>query len=83
VVAVPGAVVRPGLYRGTVAGMAWAVLRLRGRCMGVGELREELRRLGLDVDYGKLNRALIEYTGRLFSKTTVKGRTKYCALDSV
>ena len=76
-------VVRPGLYRGVVAGAAWALLRLQGRCMGVRELREELQRLGFQVDYGKLNRALLEHNGRLFHRTKSNGRVVYCAIEVV
>ena len=74
---------RPGVYREVVAGAAWTLLRLRGRCMGVRELYRELRRLGLDAGLGKLQDALQRYTGRLFQKTRVDGRTLYCALEKV
>ena len=74
---------RPGVYREVVAGAAWTLLRLRGRCMGPRELYRELRRLGLDAGLGKLQEALQRYTGRLFTKTKVDGRTVYCAIEVV
>jgi len=43
----------------------------------------ELQRLGFQVDYGKLNRALLEHNGRLFHRTKSNGRVVYCAIEVV
>ena len=74
---------RRGLYDDFVAGAAWALLRLAGRCMGVVELSGELRRLGLDVPRGRLNRVLLDREGRVFARRRNGSRIVYCALEEV
>ena len=80
------AVVRPGLYRDTIAGMVWMLLRLRG-CMRYGELAARLRMLGVDVGDYALRNALARYRGILFQNkaTTINGvrRVVWCALEKV
>ena len=73
---------RQGLYRETIAGAVWLLLRLRG-CMPPGEILGELRRLGLDTSRSTVYRVLREYTGRLFERTRKGGRILYCAVEEV
>lgn len=75
-------VVRRGLYRETIAGAVWLLLRLRG-CMSPGEILGELRSLGLDTSRSTLHRVLREYTGRLFERTRNAGSVLYCAIREV
>lgn len=73
---------RQGLYRETIAGAVWLLLRLRG-CMPPGEILEELHQLGLGTSRSTLYRVLREYTGRLFERTRNAGRILYCAVEEV
>ncbi|ALL00748.1 hypothetical protein Pyrde_0698 [Pyrodictium delaneyi] len=75
-------ILRPGLYREVIAGMVWMLLRLEG-CMGPREVAERLRQLGLDASRGKINDALVEYTGRLFRRMKMDGHVVYCAEERV